>query len=77
MTRDTAKAVEQNRELTPDELNRVSGGVVCITHAPQPCMPAVFGIGIGTSGVGGTDAGKVDTSDFSISTTIYTSSPLF
>lgn len=29
----------ERRELTPDELNDVSGGVVCIPHPPEPCVP--------------------------------------
>jgi hypothetical protein len=69
-------------ELMQDELDDVSGGVVCITHPPSPCMPALFGIGPGSvlgsvAGAGDSGAGKANVSEFSITQLMDKSSPLF
>jgi len=49
----------ENRELTPDELNQVSGGVVCITATHPVVQPLpIASSGYSDSGSGG-GTGKI------------------
>jgi hypothetical protein len=59
------RTTPERHELTQDELDHVSGGIVVTKdgHPPNPCMPAVGSV----AGTGGSGAGKIDHSDFSIS----------
>lgn len=65
MTEQDRELTSDCHELTSDELNHVSGGVVCITH------PGAFNLG------GGSGAGKVKFSEFVITKAVDKASPLF
>ena len=68
------------RELTPDELDDVSGGVVCITHPASPGIDPGSVILAGDSVVvGHVDAGRRELGTFSITITqvMDKTSPLF
>jgi hypothetical protein len=43
MTGQGRKPTLECSELPLDELNDGAGGVVCITHPPNPCMPTGIG----------------------------------